>query len=693
MRLLIQKEQDYNKQLGRLVTFQERLKGYTSEGSSDSKDSGSTLSTSSNGDALPSLPASLSSVKLVKVSSDFPSLNISDIRTIFGNIEEIKRQHDTMLKDLVSATKKKEKDSLYTISENVSRVVAAAAPLITDIYIPYIEDLSLAFSRYNDKFRGCKGIKTVLKECGIKKIRESLALPSTHFVECHSILSTIATQTPREYRGRAKLSKANEALYNSLELLDEAKKHSDRINDLLREDLPSKTLIDGSRVYICVGEVKLASSPRDKASTHRGFDPKKHYVVQLILFNDMIVLYYKPHLKDSMITVKLELHKTFFIPIGLNAKRYRFKLVYNDIQNGISDIYELSVSKENSFNEWSKTIQNVINERNKTQFFGVSISEIMKRPEETKRKIPKVLSGLIAFIRNRGLQTEGVFRLSSNRALEEELKNKIDAGHPIHLVDPIVAGALIKLWLRELPFQLTVDELYSEWVSCADDPEKLKECVHKLPEENRNILFELISLCVEIEKYNAFNKMKVSNLATCLAQCLFYKQVPESGTAKSSMVNTSGNNRVVEMLITNYTTVFDDMVCEQSTQENALMNDKISKKALRRKSCMLWSLKNYFKSNGETEPENVKKEEDESKQSPPPEDSLTSAPPASPSETESPDNNSNDDGSEKSENDKIKKAKRKVSVTSVSEDEDDDEDDEEEAEEEEEMTGNVEDDE
>lgn len=629
---------------------------------------------------LPILPASLPGSKIAKVIIDIPPITVNDIRTIFCNIDEIKRNHDTMLKDLTSASKKKEKEDLYVISESISRVVAASAPIIADVYIPYIENLTLALSRYREKFHGCKGVKGILKECGIKKVLEVLSLPSTHLIETHSVLSSIATQTPREYRGRNKLSKANEALYNSLELLEEAKKHSDRIDKLIGEDLPSKSLIDGSRVYICVGEVKLSSSPHNKPSSHRGFDPKKHYVVQLILFNDIIVLYYKPYLKDAMIMVKLELNKTFFIPVGLNAKRYRFKLVYNDLCNGISDLYELSVSKESSFNEWTQTIQSTINERKKTQFFGVEVSEIMARPEESRHRIPGVLSGLIAFIRNRGLQTEGVFRLSSKKALEEELRNKIDAGHPIHLVDPIVAGALIKLWLRELPFQLTVDELYNEWISSAEDSDKLKECVQKLPKENRNILFELISLCVEIEKYSVFNKMQVSNLATCLAQCLFYKQV---ASGSKGMVNTSGNNRVVEMLITNYATVFADMISEQSTQEN----DRITRKTIRRKSCMLWSLKNYIKDDSMDPTKNSSG--GENKKSPKLlslEDSLATAAPdvtapsLSPREVGHSDNNSsNDDSSDKSENDKIEKPKRRKNAKTISmedEDEDDEDDDE-----------------
>lgn len=557
-----------------------------------------------------------------------------------------------------------------------------SSPVITDTYIPYIENLSLAFSRYSEKFREYKKIKTVLKECGIKKIRESLLSPSTHIKEMHAILTTIATQTPREYRGRSKLNKANESLYNTLELLDEAKKHSERISDLIRQDLPSKNLIDGSRVFICMGEVKLSASPKDKASNHRGFDPKKHYVVQLILFNDLIVLYYKPYLKDSPIMVKLELNKVLFIPTGLSAKRYRFKLVYDDRANNLSDAYELSVSKESSFNEWSKAIQDAMSERKKTQFFSIEISEIMARPEESSRRVPRVLGELISFIRSRGLQTEGVFRLSSNRAVEEELRNKIDAGHPVHLVDPIVAGALIKLWLRELPFQLTVDELYSEWVESADEPNRLKRCVQRLPKENRNILFELISLCVEIEKYNAFNKMKVSNLATCLAQCLFYKQV--SGESKS-MVNTSGNNRVVEMLITNYAFVFDEMVSEQSSQENAQLKDRMNKKVIRRKSCMLWTLKGALK-NGGIDADSVDgvadvaaadKKKKEGKQVLSVDDSGTSAPALSPREagSSSDNNSSNDDSSDKSENDKVKKAKSKGNVMSASEEDYDDYDD------------------
>ena len=662
LRQLVYTEQEYNKQLGAVMSLQERLKGYAIESSGEATPS---LSPQLS-DMLPLLPASLPSLKSVK-TGDFSELTLGDIRTIFGNIDEIKRQHDAMLKDLVAATKQKEKEDLYIISENISRVIATVAPKIADTHIPYIEDLALALSRYNTKFRGSKLIKSILKECGIRKVRDALSLPAVHVVELHGLLSSIATQTPREYRGRAKLGKANEALYSTLELLEEAKKHSERINTLLHEDLPSKTLINGSRVFICIGEVKLSAS-KDKPSAHRGFDPKKHYVVQLILFNDLAVLYYKPHLKDAMVMVKLELHKVFFIPVGLNAKRYRFKLVYNDPCNGISDAYEFSVSKESSFNEWSKAIQDAITARRKTQFYGVEVADVMARPEESANRIPGVLKSLFDFIRNRGLRTEGVFRLSSNKALEEVLRNKIDAGHPVHLVDPIMAGSLIKLWFRELPSQLTCDDLYPEWIAAAGDPARLKECVAKLPVPNRNILFELISLCSEVEKYSVFNKMKVSNLATCLAQCLFYKQV--AGTSKS-MVNTSGNNNVVETLIANYTTVFDDMLCEQNSQESVKKQDKIIMKAIRRKSCMLWSLKNYIKDNDI----NGKSEAKSSPQGHSLEDSLAEAASSAPKEAGNCDSGSSNDDSERSENDKVEKAKAKHAIMSVSEDDCDDDDD------------------
>jgi hypothetical protein len=98
--------------------------------------------------------------------------------------------------------------------------------------------------------------------------------------------------------------------------------------------------------------------------------------------------------------------------------------------------------------------------------FGMPYDEIIRR-DNPAGGIPPFLSSALDFLETKGLDTQGIFRVSPPKSALDELKKKIDQGKPVdwNIIDDVhtVTGTF-KLFLRELPQPLLTFELYSEFV-------------------------------------------------------------------------------------------------------------------------------------------------------------------------------------------------------------------------------------
>jgi len=153
--------------------------------------------------------------------------------------------------------------------------------------------------------------------------------------------------------------------------------------------------------------------------------------------------------------------------------------------------------------------------------FGVSLDEIMelqaeKYPDE---KLPMVVKVLIEKIRNLdGYRCEGIFRVPGDTELVQVMRIEIDnMEYNLKGSDPNTPASLLKLWLRELAEPLIPADVYARCIADYGDSEKALAVVNSLPELNRRIAKCIVHLLQDVSKYEAVNKMSVSNLAMVFA--------------------------------------------------------------------------------------------------------------------------------------------------------------------------------
>ncbi|KAL0960827.1 hypothetical protein HGRIS_005846 [Hohenbuehelia grisea] len=104
----------------------------------------------------------------------------------------------------------------------------------------------------------------------------------------------------------------------------------------------------------------------------------------------------------------------------------------------------------------------------RSNIFGVPLEELMGYDGE-KGGIPRVVKECIQFLRENGLQEEGLFRRSPHSALLRSVKDAYDRGQVMSLQtfgDPHIAAVLLKKYLRDLPEPIFPESLYPAIRKC-----------------------------------------------------------------------------------------------------------------------------------------------------------------------------------------------------------------------------------
>uniref|UniRef100_A0A667YE18 Rho GTPase activating protein 22 n=1 Tax=Myripristis murdjan TaxID=586833 RepID=A0A667YE18_9TELE len=141
------------------------------------------------------------------------------------------------------------------------------------------------------------------------------------------------------------------------------------------------------------------------------------------------------------------------------------------------------------------------------------------------RLAPLLVEQCVDFIRERGLDEEGLFRMPGQANLVKELQEAFDCGDkPLFdsNTDVHTVASLLKLYLRELPEPVIPFSKYEDFLTCAqllakDEEEGVQELgkqVSTLPLANYNLLKYICKFLDEVQSHCNENKMSVQNLAT-----------------------------------------------------------------------------------------------------------------------------------------------------------------------------------
>ncbi|XP_071323175.1 rho GTPase-activating protein 24 isoform X2 [Trachinotus anak] len=190
------------------------------------------------------------------------------------------------------------------------------------------------------------------------------------------------------------------------------------------------------------------------------------------------------------------------------------------------ETYLLMASTQNDMEDWVKTIRRVIWAPFGGGIFGQKLEETVRYERRFGNKLaPMLVEQCVDFIRQWGLQEEGLFRLPGQANLVKELQDAFDCGEKPSFdcnTDVHTVASLLKLYLRELPEPVVPFHKYDEFLASAkllgkDDEMGMKELrrlVESLPPVNYNLLKYICRFLDEVQSYSGVNKMSVQNLAT-----------------------------------------------------------------------------------------------------------------------------------------------------------------------------------
>ncbi|AAS54720.2 AGR230Wp [Eremothecium gossypii ATCC 10895] len=202
----------------------------------------------------------------------------------------------------------------------------------------------------------------------------------------------------------------------------------------------------------------------------------------------------------------------------------------------------------------SRSLQSMNLQAQYNAVFGADLRsclQLSSHPYQGKYEIPSVVFRTLEFLyKNRGIQEEGIFRLSGSSSLIKSLQEQFDKEYDVDLcnyndkvsvtpgnenqgglyVDVNTVSGLLKLYLRKLPHMIFGDAAYMDFKRIVErngDDSKLialefRALVNsgRIAKEYVALMYALFELLVKITENSKYNKMNLRNLCIVFSPTL-----------------------------------------------------------------------------------------------------------------------------------------------------------------------------
>ncbi|KAM8795417.1 rho GTPase-activating protein 27 [Eudromia elegans] len=194
------------------------------------------------------------------------------------------------------------------------------------------------------------------------------------------------------------------------------------------------------------------------------------------------------------------------------------------------------------------------------QVFGCSLGALCERERGT---VPRFVLQCIRTVERRGLDVDGLYRVSGNLATIQKLRYKVDHDEHLDLEDGrwedihVVTGAL-KLFFRELPEPLVPFAHFDQFIAAIKLPEparrgrRVRELVRALPPAHHDTMRLLFQHLCRVVEHKEENRMSVQSVAIVFGPTLL-RPACEQGNMAVHMVF---QNQVVELILNQYGSIF-----------------------------------------------------------------------------------------------------------------------------------------
>ncbi|XP_045684362.1 rho GTPase-activating protein 25 isoform X2 [Phyllostomus hastatus] len=228
------------------------------------------------------------------------------------------------------------------------------------------------------------------------------------------------------------------------------------------------------------------------------------------------------------------------------------------------DSYVLMASSQAEMEEWVKFLRRVAGTPSGA-VFGQRLDETVAYEQKFgPHLVPILVEKCAEFIREHGLNEEGIFRLPGQDNLVKQLRDAFDAGERPSFdrdTDVHTVASLLKLYLRDLPEPVVPWSQYEGFLLCghlmntdeAKAQQELMKQLSILPRENYSLLSYVCRFLHEIQLNCAVNKMSVDNLATVIGVNLIRSKVEDPAVI---MKGTPQIQRVMTMMIRDHEVLF-----------------------------------------------------------------------------------------------------------------------------------------
>ncbi|XP_039353709.1 rho GTPase-activating protein 40 isoform X2 [Mauremys reevesii] len=168
------------------------------------------------------------------------------------------------------------------------------------------------------------------------------------------------------------------------------------------------------------------------------------------------------------------------------------------------------------------------------RLFGVPLSTLLENDQKLipNAKVPLILQALLSCLEKKGLDTEGILRVSGSQTRIKSLEEKLESDFYTGLfrwdeVRQNDVSGLLKRFIRELPTPLLTAEYLPAFAAVQNIPDlkqrlqALNLLILILPEPNRNTLKALLEFLSKVVAREKKNKMNLWNVSTVIAPNLF----------------------------------------------------------------------------------------------------------------------------------------------------------------------------
>ncbi|XP_058230711.1 rho GTPase-activating protein 25 isoform X3 [Hemibagrus wyckioides] len=267
--------------------------------------------------------------------------------------------------------------------------------------------------------------------------------------------------------------------------------------------------------------------------------------------------------RDKKGTIPLGASQVNELPSNTDDK-FIFEIIPRNNGDREHDSYVLMASSQSEMEDWVRLIRRAIGAQG-SGVFGKSLPDIMAYEKKLgPRSVPMLVEKCAEFLREHGLDEEGIFRLPGQENQVKNFREAFDAGERPSFpndTDVHTVASLLKLYLRELPepvvpwtqYQDFLDSSVTLDATTAAGKEKLEKQISLLPKVNYNLLSYICRFLFEVQQHSKVNKMSVENLATVMGVNLFKPQVED---AFSMMKGTPMIQKVMTVMIRHHELLF-----------------------------------------------------------------------------------------------------------------------------------------